>query len=267
MFKHKLKASGIHLLLSFFIISLAISLIIYFWFPNSLVEVSNFKEIALLIISIDLILGPLLTFVIFKPKKKYLKFDLSAIATFQSIALAYGLFTLYQAHPVYIAFNVDRFTLVSAIDAKPEEALRDNLKNSKFSSPKLVVAKIPEDSQESSALLMDVMGGAPDIELRPNLYHPFEENISQILAKSLDPDIIFKNDKAHQKLNKFIERYGKTTADYAYLPLEGGAKDAVWVLDNKTAKPIDVITVDPWATVASNQALELLDKDNKASKD
>ncbi|HIO96548.1 MAG TPA: hypothetical protein EYG71_01310 [Leucothrix sp.] len=258
MFKHKLKAAALHLLLSLVVISFAIGLIVYFWFPNSLVHVSNFREIALLIMSIDLILGPLLTFVIFKPKKKYLKFDLSAIATFQSIALAYGLFTLYQAHPVYIAFNVDRFTLVSAMDAKPEEALRDELKNSKFSSPKIVVAKIPKDKKESSDLLMDVMDGAPDIEFRPNLYHPFEENISEILAKSLDPNIIFKDDKAQEKLSTFIKKYGKTTADYAYLPLIGGAKDAVWVLDNKTAKPIDVIVVDPWATVATNKAKALL---------
>ncbi len=251
MFKHKLKASGLHLLLSLAIISLAIGLIIYFWFPNSLMLVSNFKEIALLIISIDLILGPLLTFVIFKPKKKGLKFDLSAIATFQASALAYGLFTLYQAHPVYIAFNVDRFTLVRAIDAKPEKASRDEFKISKLSSPKLVVAKIPEDNDARNTLLFDVMGGAPDIELRPNLYHPFEENISDILAKSLDPDIIFKDKDAQGKLDSFIKKHGKSKTDYAYLPLEGGAKDAVWVLDNKTAKPIDVIVVDPWVT-ASN---------------
>ncbi len=73
MFKTKLKASGIHLLLSLIVISLAIGLIIYFWFPSSLVRVSNFKEIALLIVVIDLILGPLLTFIVFKPKKKGLK--------------------------------------------------------------------------------------------------------------------------------------------------------------------------------------------------
>ena len=267
MFIHKLKASSLHLLLSFVVISLAIGSIVYFWFPNSLVSVSNFKEIALLIISIDLILGPLLTFVVFKPKKKGLKFDLSAIATFQASALAYGLFTLYQAHPVYIAFNVDRFTLIRAVDAKPNEALLDELKISKLSSPKLVVAKIPEDNDERNALLFDVMGGAPDIELRPKLYHPYEENISEILAKSLDPEIIFKNDKAQEKLNDFIKKHGKSKTDYAYLPLEGGAKNAVWVLDNKTAKPIDIININPWTILASNKAKKLIKNDVTTSRD
>ena len=83
MFKHKLKASGIHLLLSLVIISLAIGLIITFWFPDSLTKVSHFKEITLLMVSIDLVLGPLLTFAVFKPKKKHLKFDLAVIGAFQ----------------------------------------------------------------------------------------------------------------------------------------------------------------------------------------
>ncbi len=256
MFKHKLKASGLHLLLSLIIISLAIGLILFFWFPNSLVKVSNFKEIALLIISIDLILGPLLTFVIFKPNKKGLKFDLSAIAAFQASALVYGLFTLYQAHPVFIVFNVDRFTLIKALDAQPEKTHYKSLKVSKFSSPKLVIAKIPEDKQEKSDLLISVVMGAPDIELRANLYHPFEDNISEVLAKSLDPEVIFKSGEAQKKLNTFIKKYGKSKADYAYLPIEGDAKDAVWVLHNKTAKPIDVIMTNPWVKVVRNKVYE-----------
>ena len=246
MYKQKLKASATHLLLSIVVISLAIGLIIYFWFPDSLVRVSNFKKIALLIVSIDLILGPLLTFVVFKPQKKGLKFDLSAIATLQVCALVYGLFTLYQAHPVYIAFNVDRFTLVSAIDAKPENTLIEDLKVSKYASPKLVVAKIPEENQARSKFLEEVMSGAPDLVYRPELYHTYENNIHEILMKSLDPNIIFKDKKPKEKLAAFIKKHGKTKEDYAYLPLEGPTKDAVWVLDKISAKPIDIILVDPW---------------------
>lgn len=251
MFKHKLKASGIHLLLSIVIISFAIGLIVYFWFPDSMIMVSNFKEIALLIICIDLILGPLLTFVIFKPNKKGLKFDLSAIAVFQVCALTYGLFTLYQSHPVYIAFNVDRFTLVSAIDAKPENAIKDEFKISKLTSPKLVVAKIPTDRQARNELILGITTGQPDIELRPDLYHSYEDNISTILEKSLDPNIIFKSEIAKGELDEFIKKHGKSTENYAFFPLEGPARDAVWALDATTAKPIGIIPVNPWVTVAS----------------
>ena len=248
MFRHKLKASGIHLLLSIVIISFAISLVVYFWFPDSMIKVSNFKEIALLIISIDLILGPLLTFVVYKPTKKGLKFDLSAIATLQACALTYGLFALYQAHPVYIAFNVDRFTLVSAIDAKPENAIKDEFKVSKLGSPKLVVAKIPTDLKARNELVLGIVTGQPDIELRPDLYHSYEDNISTILEKSLDPNVIFKSEIAKEKLDKFIKRHGNSVENYAFFPLEGPARHAVLALDGITAKPIGVMSVDPWTT-------------------
>lgn len=260
MFTKKLKASGIHLLLSLVVISLAIGLIITFWFPDSLMLVSNFKEIALLLISIDLVLGPVLTFVVFNPAKKSLKFDLATIAVIQISALSYGLFMLYQSHPVYIAFNVDRFTLVSAIDAKPELAVLKEFKISKTSSPKLVVAKLPEDEKERSDLTMGVASGEPDIELRPNLYHPYEDNISDILAKSLDPEIIFKYAEPKEKLATFIKKHGKKKEDYAYFPLEGTSKDAVWVLDKKTAKPVGLILTDPWVTSLS---IKKTDNDKK----
>jgi len=246
MLLSKLKASALHLLLSFVIISLAISLIIIFWFPDSLIQVSNFKEITLLIISIDLVVGPLLTFVVYKPKKKSLKFDLSTIAVIQISALAYGLFTLYQAHPVFITFNVDRFTLVPAIDAKPKETKYDSLKISTLSSPKLVIAKLPKERKELNELLLQVATEGTDIDLRPEYYHPYEDNINEILAKSLDPSILFEKPESKNKLDKFIKKFGKSKEDYAYIPLEGASKDAIWVLDKKTAKPIDIIDINPW---------------------
>ncbi len=260
MFIKKLKASGLHLLLSLIMISLAMSLMVYFWFPHSFITISRFKEIALLIISVDLVLGPLLTFVIFKPKKKGLKFDLTAIAIIQTSALVYGLFALYQAHPVFVTFNIDRFTLVTAVDAKPENAVINEFKISKLSSPILAIAKLPTDKIEKSDLLMDVLSGQPDIAFRPELYHPYEENISEILVKSLDPKVIFKTEESKEKFNNFIKKHGKSKNDYAYLPLEGSFKDVVWVLDKQTAQPVGMITVNPWT---KDYAL----KANKKTKD
>ncbi len=252
MFKQKIKAASLHLLLSAIFITLSIGAVLYFWFPDSLIHVSNFKEISLLIISIDLVLGPLLTFVVFSPQKKSLKFDLGVVAIIQIAAFSYGIFSLYQVHPVYIAFNVDRFTLVRAIDAKPEKAIDNTFKISKLSSPKLVVAKLPTDEQEQSDLLMEVLDGAPDIALRPNLYHPYADNIQDILTKSLDPKLIFKDEESKKKLSVFINTHGKKKEDYAYLPIEGISNDAIWVLNKVNAKPIGIIDIDPWKVVSKN---------------
>jgi len=70
MFKIKLKASFIHLLLSIFFVGIVIGCIFFFFFPKLFIGVSDFKEIAFILITVDLILGPILTFVVFKPNKK-----------------------------------------------------------------------------------------------------------------------------------------------------------------------------------------------------
>lgn len=247
MIYSKFKVAGLHFLLSLVIISLILGAIIYFWFPDAMMKVSNFKEISILIISIDIVLGPLLTFIVFKPKKKSLKFDLSTIALIQISALVFGVYNLYQAHPVYIAFNVDRFTLVSAVNAKPERAKLKEFNISKLSSPKIVVSKLPENIDEKNSLILSSLEkGDSDFELRSEYYHTFEDNIDDILAKSLDPDIVFKKPEKQKKLNSFIQKHGKSKEHYAYLPLEGDLKDVIWVLDKKTAEPIDIIPVNPW---------------------
>ncbi len=37
-------------------------------------------------------------------------------------ALFYGAYSLFQIHPVYVTFNVDRFTIVTAKDAAPQKS-------------------------------------------------------------------------------------------------------------------------------------------------
>jgi len=244
----KIKAAAIHFALSFFLISILVGLMIYFWFPTSIIKVSNFKEIALLIISIDLILGPLLTFIIYKKNKKGLKFDLLAIASLQLGALVFGVYNLYKVHPVYITFNVDRFTLITAEDAKPEEVTVKSLINSKISSPKLVISKLPDDINKLNDLILDTLEtGVSDFEFKSEYYRPYDSgSLQDVISKSLDPNTLFKKKESKQKLDKFINKYGKKINDYAYLPLEGTSKDAIWVLDIRTGKPIDSIAVIPW---------------------
>lgn len=248
MFKHKLKASLIHLLLSAVVISVLISLILIFWFPSPFLGITNFKDIAIILIAIDLVLGPLLTFVVFNPKKKSLKKDLATIVFVQLFALTYGLYTLFLTHPVYITYFDNGFNIITAKQATPEKARYKQLKISKFSSP--VIAYMDVNEKTRNSLFAEAMNGGNDIEARAEHYEPYEDNIDKILEKSLNPNIIFKGESEKEKLALFIKKYGKTKLDYAYLPLIGPAKDVVWVLDKNTAKPIDTISVNPWAIIS-----------------
>ncbi len=245
MFKHKLHASLIHLGLSILLVGLVIGSLLFLFFPPLFISVSDFKEIATLIISIDLVLGPLLTFVVFKPKKKTLKFDLSVIGAIQLSALAYGAFALYQVHPVYITFNVDRFTIISAKDAEPQKARIDEYKVSKLSAGKLAFAKMPDDIEKRNELLFSAIKGAEDLDQKEEYYEPVKDNISAIIAKGLDPRTLMSDKKAAE----FLKKHNGKIKDYAFLPLNSLKKDALIVIDKETAEPVATIDTDPWKFV------------------
>jgi hypothetical protein len=114
----RIRAAAIHLLVS---VSIAASLFFAFWFvwyPYPLFHAVGGLDIFLILLAVDVTLGPLLTFVVFDTNKRTLKFDLSVIALFQLAALLYGVYTLYIGRPVYAAALGHRFDLVQATSTK-----------------------------------------------------------------------------------------------------------------------------------------------------
>ena len=246
MFQKKLKASIIHLILSFILVSLVVGSIFFFFFPSLFVGVSDFKEIALILITVDLILGPILTFVVFQPNKKSLKFDLSVIATIQIVALFYGAFSLYQVHPVYVTFNIDRFTLISAKDAEPEKAAYDEFKVSKFTAAKLAYAKMPEDIDKRNELSLTAAMGGGDLDHRVEYYEPYNNHIEDVLSKGIEHELIKEAADKNKKISSFLKKHQNEINNYAFLPITSAKKDGIIVLDKVTAKPIATISADPW---------------------
>ena len=74
------KASFIHLILSLLVIGTVAAYIIYFWYPLPLMHMSKADKLLLMVGGIDLIVGPLLTLLVYKQGKKTLRMDLTVIA-------------------------------------------------------------------------------------------------------------------------------------------------------------------------------------------
>jgi hypothetical protein len=71
---------------------------------------------------IDLIVGPLLTLLVYKQGKKTLKMDLTVIALIQALFLGGGLYTLFASRPVYLVATNQMFNLVFATDILPDDS-------------------------------------------------------------------------------------------------------------------------------------------------
>lgn len=94
------QAAATHLLISLGLMLLMLAVIFFSWYPAESFALEGGIRGLLLLVSVDLVLGPLLTLIVFKAGKKGLKFDLSLIALFQLSAMIYGLHSLYIARPV-----------------------------------------------------------------------------------------------------------------------------------------------------------------------
>ena len=245
MLKHKIKASLTHLMISIGVVGAILTFVFLYWYPGMLAEVSGLTQIVLIMIGIDLALGPLLTFVIFKPKKPKLAFDLTMIGLFQVIALSYAIFTIYEGHPLYIAYATDRFVVVTANEVDPNEATHEEFKKSKLTGPSLVFAKKPDDLIEAEKILFSVLEGAPDIDKRPKLYEPIEENLDAVFSRSIDTKKLLAHKDTKKEFMKFIDKYGEEQ-NFVFLPLTGQGKDVIWALSKKTGKPVDIININPW---------------------
>lgn len=111
---NRYQATLIHISISLVIFIALLLCITQIWYPGILFDTGNGWKAIGIIIGIDLILGPLLTLLVFNPQKKSLKFDLTVIALVQTAALFYGTWTIQQTRPIAIAFINTHFVTIFA---------------------------------------------------------------------------------------------------------------------------------------------------------
>ena len=87
LFMTRLKASFTHFLISIAVFGLFLALVFFIWYAYPFNLTQGVGEIVYIMAGVDVVLGPLLTLIVFKAGKKSLKFDLSVIALVQISAL------------------------------------------------------------------------------------------------------------------------------------------------------------------------------------
>ena len=96
------KAAGIHFSLSVVLVSLVFVGLIALWYPPELWRMAKVGGLVMILASVDVTLGPLLTLAVFKHGKRGMKFDLAVIALLQIAGLVYGLHVMFQSRPVFL---------------------------------------------------------------------------------------------------------------------------------------------------------------------
>ena len=206
-----------------------------------------------MLIGVDLILGPLLTLIVFKQGKPGLKFDLTVIAFTQIVALIYGTYTLYTEKPDYMVFAVDRLEFVSKNFIDQSKIRYDELRTREITELMPVFARSPEDPQEFQAYLDSVVvDGRPDLEARPEFWEPWAAgaDIIREQMKSLD-ELVTATVEDEENIQNAIDKYSGAHPDLGLLPV-GGIEDNIGILlDRTTLEVLGVLHVNPWETKGS----------------
>jgi len=189
----KKQAFTLHLLLSLLIFSSLIYVMALYWFPGELFFLDGGWQGLKLVAMVDLVLGPLLTLALYKPKKKGLVFDMSMIAAFQIAALAYGFHTTHKLRTVGIVYADGTFMTLSnnarnEADAKLL-ALDEQPKNlPDVERLKLPIVLSPDPKQGFGKYLEDLFNGYPELHERTDRFVAIDENLDALQEHALSKD-------------------------------------------------------------------------------
>jgi hypothetical protein len=245
--KGRAKAAGIHLLLSLLIAALAASLVFLLWYPWPFRIVSGGEELFLLIISVDVILGPLLTFAVFnraKPRKELVR-DLMVVVLLQLAALAYGLYTVYLARPVVVAYEIDRLRVVTHVQVQHEQlaAAQPEFRELSLTGPKLVGTRTSKGTELMKSVDESLQG--VEVSMRPSYWVPYAESKDRVLKRARGIDVLRKQYPQHKaELDAAITKTGKAEGTLRFLPLQ--ARNLGWsaLLDATTGEPVGYVPLD-----------------------
>ncbi|WP_111884201.1 TfpX/TfpZ family type IV pilin accessory protein [Acinetobacter sp. CFCC 11171] len=233
-----------HLCVSILIALFSMLLVFLVWYPSPLAKAVGVTHIFLMLLAIDVIIGPVLGFVVYNEGKKTLKMDLSIIILIQLSALSYGVYSIAQGRPVWIAYNVDRFELVRKNELITEhlDQAKKQFQKTSFLRPQYVSVEFSKDKlQRESDMFAEALGGI-SIAQKPERYVDFTKALPQIKkrAKSLNNLEQFND---HEQVRKILVKYPQATG---YVPLKANAVDMTVLVNKQTGEVIKIVDLRPW---------------------
>ncbi len=257
-----------------FLIHFSISLVIFFillyfilvqWYPQPLFSTDGGWRVIRIIVGVDLVLGPLLTLIVFKPGKKGLKFDLTIIAFVQFLALTWGVWTTYNERPAAVIYTLDYFTPVPAYQLAEQGVTAKDLKKFGNDWPILIYIDIPK--KDITKILAEALGSGIPVYLLSKYYSKFGKEQAQVLKEnSMNIEKYVEDKPKLKKLyqHSLITRSANT--NISYLALHSRDKWVTAVFDLDSMRIIDTIDIEPSAYTLAQKVKRKKKNENKGNK-
>ncbi|MGO1061984.1 TfpX/TfpZ family type IV pilin accessory protein [Acinetobacter lwoffii] len=233
-----------HLAISFVIAFFVIGIVFFVWYPYPLAKAAGVTQLFLMMLTIDVIIGPLLGLIVYKQGKKTLKVDLGVIILLQIAALCYGIYSIEQGRPVWLVYNVDRVQLIrknEILEASLQKALPQYQQTS-WLKPQYVGVELAKDIQtRNDDTFAEALGGI-SIAQKPERYVPLDKVKNQIQKRAL-PLKELEQYNPKTEVEKTLAKYPKADA---WLPLKANAVDMAVLVNKESASIIKIVDLRPW---------------------
>lgn len=236
-FKSAVKAMGWHFGASVLVAAAVAILVFAVWFPYPYRQLAGGTELFILVMGVDLVCGPLLTLVLFNPAKprRELMLDLSLVVVLQLAALAYGIWTVHAARPLFLVHEFDRFKVIALADVdEPELAkLPKALQLQLFKGPQMTGLR-EITNEERKKVMFEALEGGRDYGERPSFYDAYD---------------VTRGEKAYQKAKPiayFVQKHPNQKAKVDKLQLAAGA-------EGQKLRYVPVIARQDWVAVVTPQ--------------
>lgn len=243
----RVRACSLHAGISLLVAAGTAALVLLVWYPRPFDEISGGRELLTLLITVDVIVGPLITLAIWnvrKPRSELLR-DVGMIGLIQLAALAYGVHTAADARPAVVALEGARLAVVRPIDLDKADLERapPSLRTLSWLGPRWVAAREPTSAERLEAIDRAMQG--QDVSKRPEFWRPESDRGPAFANAALPLD---KLQRAHPKnvtdLQHAVERSGRPRDQLGYLPIRARRTDWSALVDLKDGAIVGYMPID-----------------------
>jgi hypothetical protein len=246
--RDRARAAFVHLAMSATVALAAAALILWLWFPGPFRDIAGGRELFLIVLGVDIVLGPLLTYVAFDRRKpaRELRRDLAIIVALQVAGLVYGLHSVQNARPAVLALEGRRLRAVKAIDL-PTEALTKappQLRSLDWTGMLRVATRESGSGAEQLDAVMSALSGV-DIGARPEFWLPPDKTDAAWASAGIPISELRKRHPSRATvIDDAIARTGHAEADLKYLPIVARRTDHVALIDGRRGTIVGYAPLD-----------------------
>ena len=230
------------------ILTVLAGLVMFAWYPDPFREFGNSGKFALLLIVAAAAFGPMLVWVVFKPGKWGLVFDLYVIVFMQLAAIGWGTFSLYQNRPFFMVYAVDRFEVLSQLDVDTNWITEPKFLEKPFAGPILLFANMPDDPVAYQELLREIMfEGKPDLQFRPEFWSLYAER-KQIALQNSHPlaELREARQDSRDAIDVFVKSQAGDIGNFTFVPVLQKDGQFTAILNAGNGEVIDTLLLNPW---------------------